>query len=615
MATCTGPDSQETLDVSGAAEATWSSTPHASPSLSSTDSLPSPASSTDSVPNPDLTILERNIDDPRTLRVIVIGGGITGVTAGILLPAKVPNIELTIYEKNRDFGGTWLENTYPGVRCDVPSHVYQSTFAPNVEWSDKFSSGAEIRDYWQSTARKYDVYKYAVFGRRVEDLSWNPVEAVWNVTVRNIDTGDVETATADFVVTATGRFNAWRLPEFAGRSDYRGVLRHASNWDGDFDLAGKRVAVIGNGASGIQLVANIQKTVGHLDHYARNKTWIATSLTGEDRTVEPQPIPEALKETFRADPQAYLKFRKEIEDRNWRRFKTFFRDSDENKKMKEAFVDIMKRRLAKKPELIDELIPDFSPNCRRLTPGPGYLEALTEDNVEYIRTPIRRLTETGIETEDGRHREVDAIFCATGANVDMIPSYSIRAGGRNLREDWAPGGKPGFPKTYLGNAAPGFPNLLFVHGPNSSGPSGSLPHSVESQVTFVAKVLRKVSHEGIKTIVPSDKAADDFTAFIDSFFKKTVLTEACSSWYNGGRVGNRIVALWPGSSSHAALVRQNPRWEDWEYEYLSGSGNRFLWYFGNGITKRETDPNADMTSYLQVADDVDLRAVHELWWV
>lgn len=153
------------------------------------------------------------------------------------------------------------------------------------------------------------------------------------MTVRNVDTGDVETATADFVVSAIGRFNAWRLPEYPGISDYRGVLRQASNWGNGFDLSGKRVAVIGNGASGIQLVANIQKAVGRLDHYVRNKTWIAASLTGEERSMEPQPIPEELKQ----------RFRKELEDKNWRRFTTFLRDSQENRDMKESFTAIRRR--------------------------------------------------------------------------------------------------------------------------------------------------------------------------------------------------------------------------------------------------------------------------------
>ncbi|KAJ9145523.1 FAD/NAD(P)-binding domain-containing protein [Pleurostoma richardsiae] len=564
-------------------------------------------------PKSRIGLVDRFIDEPRPLRVAVIGGGLAGINAGILLQAKVPGIQLTIYEKNKDFGGTWLENVYPGVRCDIPSHVYQSTFSPKVDWSDQFSFGSEIRDYWQSVARKYDIYKYAKFGHRVEDAVWDGEEGVWIVTLQNIDTGEIVVEKVDFLLTSIGRFNEWKLPDYPGIGDYKGLLRHASNWDPTFDPKGKKVAVIGNGASGIQLVANLQKTVSQLDHYVRNRTWIAASWAGDERTFDPQPISEELKESFK-DPQVYLKYRKELEEKYWRRFSTFLKDSPENAEIREKFIEIMKKRVAKKPELLQDLIPDFSPNCRRLTPGPGYLEALTEDNVDYIRTPIKRFTETGIETVDGVQRDVDAVFCATGANVDMVPGFSIRAHGKDLRALWKPDGEYGYPYTYMGAATPGFPNLLFISGPHGSGPSGTVPHSTEVQLAYFAKILRKVSREGIKSITPSAKAADDFIEYADAFFNTTVLADNCSSWYNGGKPGGRIHGVWPGSAGHVTAVRREPRWEDWEYEYISDTGNRFAWYFGNGWTKKESDPNSDMASYLRVPEEIDLRDLHESWW-
>lgn len=495
------------------------------------------------------------------------------------------------------------------MRCDIPSHVYQSTFAPNVNWSDQFSPGAEIRDYWHSVARKYDVYQHAKFEHRVEEVAWNEAESVWETTLKNIATGETIVEKNDFILTSVGRFNAWKLPNYPGISDFKGTLRHASNWDPEFDPKGKKVAVIGNGASGIQLVASLQKVVGRLDHYARNKTWIAASWAGDDRTLELQPIPEDKQKEWE-DPKEYLAFRKELEDKYWRRFGSFFRDSPENADLRGKFIEIMRKRLAKKPELLEHIVPDFSPNCRRLTPGPGYLEAITEDNVEYIRTHIKRFTETGIETQDGVHREVDAIFCATGAHTDMVPQFPIKARGRTIRGVWTANQSP---YTYLGIATPGFPNLLFIQGPNSSGPSGTVPHSVETQLTFFSKILRKVSREGIKSIDPQRKAADDFLEFADAFFATTVLSDNCSSWYNGGKPGGRIHGLWPGSAAHLTVTRREPRWEDWEYQYLSESGNRFHWYLGNGWTRKETDPESDMTPYLRLPGEVDLKDIHEAW--
>jgi len=603
------------------------------PQVEEPETKPAPSVHTATKPTPlypqsKFELVDRFIDDPRPLRVAVIGGGLSGILAGILLPAKVPNIQLTIYEKNKDFGGTWLENVYPGVRCDIPSHVYQSTFEHKIDWSDQFAPGAEIRDYWQGVATKYNVHQYARFGHRVEDLSWDNTDSVWKVTLTDVDTGETKVEIQDFVLTAIGRFNAWKLPDYPGIDEYKGVLRHASHYDATFDPAGKTVAVIGNGASGIQLVANLQKTVTHLDHYARNRTWIAGSWApGDERTLQPQPYTEEQTALFKTNPSAYLAFRKSLEDKYWRRFSAFFRGSPENTALRARFTDIMRTRLAKKPELLEHILPDFSPNCRRLTPGPGYLEAISEPNVDYIRTPISHFTPTGIVTTDGVSRPVDAVFCATGANVNMLPPFSIHGpAGHDLRSLWDPSpseplppsippSHAGFPYSYLGQATPGFPNLFFVHGPHGAGPSGTVPHSVENQLTMYAKFLRKIAREGIKTISPSAAAADEFIAYSDSFFNATVLSDHCSSWYNGAKPGGRIHGIWPGSAGHVTAVRREPRWEDWEYTYLGVEGNRFAWYFGNGWTGMEADGESDMTNYLkEVGKEGDLRDLHESWW-
>ncbi|KAF2221197.1 hypothetical protein BDZ85DRAFT_302527 [Elsinoe ampelina] len=564
-----------------------------------------------SYPKSKLKLEDRFIDDARPLRITVIGAGLAGITAGILLPIKVPNIQLTILEKNEDVSGTWLENIYPGVRCDITAHVYQSTFDPRTQWSEKFAQGQEIREYWQGLARKYNVYKLVKLSRKVIGLNWDKSASVWKVKVQDTKTGQVDEEEADFVLPALGRFNAWKLPHYPGIEDFKGLLRHTSNWDKSFDPKDKNVAVIGNGASGIQVVPNLQRVSKRVDHYARSRTWIATTWAGDARTFEAQPYtPEQLKEF--EDPAKYLKFRKELEAQYWRGSPALLAGSVANRAKREEYINVLKQRTTKKPELVNNLIPDFSPNCRRLTPGPGYLEALAEDNVELIQTAIKRITPTGIETEDGKHREVDAILCATGANVDMVPPFPITANGLDLREAWRPGGKYGWPHSYLGLAVPEFPNLLLVHGPHGTGPSGTVPHAVEVQLTYYAKVLRKVSTQGIKTITPSKKATDDFVEYADAFFPKTVFADKCSSWYNGGKAGARIHGIWPGSAAHVTIVRREPRWEDWEYEHITNTGNRFA-YFGNGFTRQEQDENYDITGYLKLPGQ-DLRDLHERWW-
>lgn len=508
--------------------------------------------------------------------------------------------------------GTWLENNYPGVRCDIPAHVYQSTYSPNTQWSEIFAKGAEIRDYWQAQAKKHDVYKYVKFRQRVDEAEWDDADSQWHLKIHDLDHDRSSKESFDFVITAVGRFNAWKLPDYPGLDEYKGHLRHTSNWDPSFDPKGKRIAVIGNGASGIQVVPNLQLVAKHVTHFVRNPTWIATSWAGDERTFEPQPYPEEQRKSFE-DPETYLAFRKDLEDRYWRRFRAMVRGSPENEGMRELFIDVMKKRAGKRPELLDGLIPDFAPHCRRLTPGPGYLESLTEENVELVKAPIKRFTSTGIEMTDGRTFDFDAILCATGANTDLVPPFPIKSRGEDLNKAWKPNGKWGFPYTYLGMATPGFPNLFFLAGPHATGPSGTVPQAVETALTYFAKVFRKASSQGIKSLAPSKEATDDFIDYCDAFFPTTVLTDNCSSWNNGGVPGQRIHGLWPGSAAHITIVRREPRWEDWEYE-REHKGNRFA-YFGNGYTQAETDDNTDLTSYLRApGQELDLRDLHESWW-
>lgn len=218
---------------------------------------------------------------------------------------------------------------------------------------------------------------------------------------------------------------------------------------------------------------------------------------------------------------------------------------------------------------------------------------------------------------------MDAVICSTGHDISFSAAFPIIANGVDLQKAWRPGGDPGFPDSYLTVGAPGFPNLLILLGPNATGPAGTLCHSVENQVTYCAKVLRKASSQGIRSMAPSAAATRDFRAYCESFFPRTVMSEHCSSWYNGGVKGGRVHGLWPGSAAHVNFVRREPRWEDWEYTYTNAQGNRFAW-FGNGWTTKDIaaasgEPNIgmDLTPWLQaqaVEGNVDIRSYHEHWF-
>ncbi|KAH8424457.1 flavin-containing monooxygenase [Aspergillus melleus] len=583
---------------------------------------PSPTSKPTPRSRPAFEIEEHPIDQVRPIKVGVIGAGLAGVNAGILLPAKLPGLDLRIYDKNADVGGTWFENTYPGVRCDIPAHVYQSGFSPNTQWTEEFAQGAEIRNYWQSVARKYDVYKYLRFQQRVEKAEWIPQLGKWRVTLRDLKEDKTYIEELDVVINAIGHFNAWQLPNYEGIDQFQGPLFHSSNWQHDVELNGKRIALIGNGASGLQVLPSIQPIAEHVDHYARNRTWVADSFgTTGVRRLEPNLFTPEQLESFK-DSRKYNEYRKSIEQGYFSRFGAVFKNSAENQELRDKWTQLMLGRIGEKPELGDKLIPEFPPNCRRPTPGPGYLEALTKPNVSYIQAHIQRFTPTGIVTADGEERPVDVVICATGANVDHAPPFSIIADGIDLKTAWKHDGLWGFPYNYLGVATPGFPNLLWIGGPHSTGHGGSVPNSLENQITYIAKVLRKLRNQGIKTIAPSKAATDDFVEYCDTFYPRTVWTgnddstpgqKNCRSWYNGGRPGGRIHGLFPGSAASLNYLRRDPRWEDWEYEYTNPSGNRFA-YFGNGWRTREKTEGADLTPHVVRPEEIDLRTYMEGWW-
>jgi cation diffusion facilitator CzcD-associated flavoprotein CzcO len=290
----------------------------------------------------------------------------------------------------------WHTNVYPGVRCDVPAHAYQATFAPSTSWTEAYAQGAEINEYWNKVADDFGVRQYVRLEHSVKSAEWSEEKGKWLVRVKA--KGGEFIDEANFVLTATGHFSDPKLPDYPGMDIFKGDIFHTSDWKRDFDPCNKRIAVIGNGASGLQVLPHLQKAAKHLDHYARNKTWVAAPIGGETLASY---VADGIEQA-RKSPEDYLKFRKGLEGKLFSRFGGIFKGSDKNAATEESIRKLMAGRLAAKPELIDQIVPEFSPNCRRLTPGPGYLEALTAENVSYVTKPISEFTETGIRTVDGK---------------------------------------------------------------------------------------------------------------------------------------------------------------------------------------------------------------------
>ena len=281
---------------------------------------------------------------------------------------------------------------------------------------------------------------------------------------------------------------------------------------------------------------------------------------------------------FANDKEHYQNFRKEMESFINKDFPCLFPGSSEEKAGTKKIQDNMRQKLASKPGLYEALEPRFTPGCRRLTPGPGYLEALVQDNVSLIKSGIVKITKDGIITEDGAHSKVDAIACATGFDCSHIPRFPILGrDGTNLATKWKQRSV-----AYLSHSVPGFPNYFIVGGPNSATGGGSLLLILESVMTYVVKAVEKISREHIMAMEAKHKALDSWQSYLDGYFPGTVHVDNCTSWY---KINGQIIGLWPGSSLHAMKTLQNPRWEDYNYTFKDGETE--LNWIGNGWTQED----------------------------
>jgi hypothetical protein len=268
--------------------------------------------------------------------------------------------------------------------------------------------------------------------------------------------------------------------------------------------------------------------------------------------------------------------------------------------VREDFATLMKSRLSKKPEILESLLPGFSVGCRRLTPGPGYLEALVEDNVDFVSTPIRRCLPNGVELADGTVVELDVLVCATGFQASAPPPFDVVGSkGQTIAQHFSP-----FPQTYLSMATDGFPNYFMMLGPNAAIGTGSLTMMMEMEGDYIIKCIRKMQKEEVRSMDVKPKMVQNFSQIIESYFKRTVYLDSCNSWYRShGGAGDRITGLWPGSSLHAMETFRSPRWEDFDYVYEGEEDgeevNRLAW-LGNGWASAQVDgKGGDLAFYLQ----------------
>ncbi|KAK5175696.1 uncharacterized protein LTR77_000835 [Saxophila tyrrhenica] len=540
------------------------------------------------------------VENQRPLKVIVIGAGYSGIYLGIRIPERLRNVDLVIYEKNAGVGGTWYENQYPGAACDIPSHSYQFSFNPKHDWSALYAPSWEIRDYLTTTAKKYGANRFIKLEHKVAGATWHQDEGKWHVRVEQPD-GSMMEDTADVVISARGNLNNKMWPDIPGLWDkFKGEVMHSAAWNQNYDFGNKRVGVIGSGSSAIQIIPKLQAKKGaHLNCFIRNRTWISPPLgqAMQDKygIQEFEFSPDQIKK-FEEDPESWMHFRMDIEADANNIHAVTIKNSEMQKGAKKAFAAGMKERLAKKPEYYDYLKPGFSPGCRRLTPGPGFLEALVEDNVSFVRDRIERLEEKGVVTEDGALHEIDVLVCATGFYASTAPPFPVKGlGGETLDNHWSERAT-----NYLSLATDGFPNYMMMLGPNGAIGEGSLTMMIESTGDYITKAVRKIQKENIRSMVVKPDRVKDFLQYCDTYFQGTVYSEECRSWYkkNGRGVSAGIVTgLWPGSTLHCIEALRSPRWEDYEYAYRAEPNgapvNQMAW-LGNGWGAKQTVEKPDM---------------------
>ncbi len=469
--------------------------------------------------------------------VVVIGAGFGGVCAGIRLAQA--GIPYTICEKNDSVGGTWYENRYPDLRVDVPNHFYSFSFRPNPEWSDYFSRGPEIERYVEDCAKDAGVRDRVRFGTEVVRAEWDDASACWRVLVRDRD-GREETLVANAVISAVGMLNRPSYPDIEGRDRFAGPCFHSSRWSSDVDFAGKRVGVIGTGASAVQFVPRVAEQAASLTIFQRSAHWV--SFNASYRAT----IHESFKWCLRHIPFHH----------NWYRFLLFWAGSDRaypvfridpdwkdpdrstgfaNDLFRQAATQYIQDQLGGDPELIAKCVPDYPPLGKRPLLDNGWYATLRRENVELVTTPIRRIGEREIETADGRKIPLDVLVLSTGFHAGrfLYPMEIRGRGGVRLEDRWEGGENP---RAHLGITVPDFPNLFCLYGPNTNPVVGSVIYMLECQTRYVMECLRAMLEGGHRVLDCRPEAHDAYNARLDAEMEHMVWRHPkVHSYYNNAR--------------------------------------------------------------------------------
>jgi 4-hydroxyacetophenone monooxygenase len=481
----------------------------------------------------------------KRMKVIVVGAGMSGLLTGVRL--KQAGIDFTILEKNADAGGTWFENVYPGCRVDNPNHMYSYSFEPSHDFPQYYSPQPVLLAYFRKFAEKHDLRRHIRFETEVEEARFDEGRELWRVTAKTAD-GERETLEANALVTAVGQLNRPRYPDIPGLESFDGPSFHSARWRHDVALEGRRVAVIGTGASAFQFVPEIAPKVAHLDVFQRTPPW---TIPGPNYHLD---VPEGKKWLIEHAP-FYGK---------WYRFWLFWRLTDgfteavkadpdwtggqdavgaANDVLRQMLTEAIRAQAPDDLDLLAKVTPRYPPGGKRALVDNGvWIKALQRDNVDLVTDPIEKITGNGIVTAGGVLREADVLIFGTGFHASrfLSPMKIFGRNGTELHEAWN-----GDARAYLGMTAPGFPNLFMLYGPNTNiVVNGSIIFFSECSVRYVLGCLELMARREAGTLEVRRDVHDAFNARVDAANAKMAWgAPQVSSWYKNAT--GRVSQNWP----------------------------------------------------------------------
>jgi cation diffusion facilitator CzcD-associated flavoprotein CzcO len=472
------------------------------------------------------------------LRVVVLGAGMSGILSGIkLLEAGYDNV--TLYEKATRVGGTWRENTYPGLTCDVPSHAYTYSFEPNPDWSRQLPPGPEVQAYFERAAKKYGIDERTRFGQEVTRCEF--IGGRWH-----LETASGLRDEADVVIAATGVLHHPRLPDIPGLKSFGGHLLHSARWDHTVSLDGRRIGIVGNGSTGVQLVSALASRAGKLKHFQRTAQWIMP--------VENPEFTEAQKQAFRDDPALLDRMQNdETYLANVERFTTAVANaaSPEMATIEAIVLDNLERSV-QDPVLREKLRPNYRAACKRLIFSPDYYQAIQHPNAELVTEGIETVTRDGVLTRDGTVHALDVLVLASGFHADrfMRPMQVVGRNGRRLNDVWARR-----PHAYLAVSIPQFPNFFMLNGPTSPVGNFSLIDVAEKQWGYIGQLLELVRSGACREVSAKQSALDAYEEARLVAAKTTIFGSGCKSWYLDSE---GVPSSWPWNYARFRDVMATP---------------------------------------------------------